>query len=234
MHLPFDGATSPMPRKNASRSALLLFLAVVRMLQLTSAGSSFPQPAHRFAARTLAMQCANQETAGSKNSRQKIMNKTVNSTRLAALAASRAASDAAKRAVRDWLTQGASKVEREIPRLQQQENLKAVQNIPAWSTSKSHRDGYVMLRNPFTAEDKPVVLQLDYDLKPAGALTERSLYTQVRACFSLPNSASLRLVPARPWHRFGNPIPEAEAIAGRKEFQCTHLLGTTLHYYSHF
>ena len=85
------------------------------------------------------------------------------------------------------------------------------------------------------ATPRPLILVLDYKQKPRGGLTFRQLHRQVRERLGLEPKVSLRMCPFRPWHRHiksSFPIPEAYAIPA-SDAQCTHLLGTTLLYYTY-
>ena len=82
---------------------------------------------------------------------------------------------------------------------------------------------------------RPTILVLGSEYKPTGGLTYRQLHQQVRKALRLGALVSLRMCSFRPWYRHmqrGFPIPELCALPAT-DAQCTHLLGTTLLYWSY-
>ena len=92
-----------------------------------------------------------------------------------------------------------------------------------------------MLTTLFNATLRPTFLVLDTALRFAGRLTYRQMHQQIREALGLESKHSLRLCPLRPWYRYMQtsfPIPEHRALPATDD-QCTHLLGTTLLYWSY-
>ena len=145
------------------------------------------------------------------------------------------AREAARNALGRWYTQGYTRADAAIPKMQVDVNLKVVASIPRWQEIKGPRNGYVMLTSIVQGTPRPVVLELDLDIRPSGRLTYRQLHRQIRGSLQLEGKHSLRICPFRPWYRYvqrGCPIPESRAIPAT-DAQCMHLLGTTLLYYAY-
>ena len=82
---------------------------------------------------------------------------------------------------------------------------------------------------------RPTILVLDPFPGITGRLTYRQMHQQIREALGLESKHSLRLCPLRPWYRYMQtsfPIPEHRALPAT-DAQCTHLLGTTLLYWSY-
>ena len=141
----------------------------------------------------------------------------------------------AQDALKKWYRIGYQRAEESIPKMQRLSNLGIVASIPGWCKQKGTRNGYVMLTSLLSGELRPVILALDYEIHPSGGLTRRQLHQQVRVALELEPKVSLRMRPSRPWyqHMQGRfPIPEHLAI-NALDHLCTHLLGTTLLYYTY-
>ena len=91
-----------------------------------------------------------------------------------------------------------------------------------------------MMCSLLNAAPKPVILELDYK-EDSGGLTYRQLHRQARERLGFEPKVSLRMCPFMPWHQHITstfPIPEELAIPANDR-KCTHLLGTTLLYYTY-
>ena len=145
------------------------------------------------------------------------------------------ARNAAKAALQRWYQKGFYRADAIIPKLQIESNLKEVASIPGWQEQKGSRNGYVMLTTLVGGTLKPIILVLDYEAVPCGGLTYRQLHQQIREALGLEPKVSLRMCPFRPWYRHVKksfPIPE-HCVLPATDDQCTHLLGTTLLYYTY-
>ena len=142
---------------------------------------------------------------------------------------------AARIALADWYGQCYRRADKTTPHLQRDANLEAVKSIPGWLEKKGIRNGYIMVCTLLNATPKPLILELDYGTHASGGITLRQLHQQVRNKLELEPKVSLRMTPFRPWHRHltkNFPIPE-ECALGARDVQCTHLLGTTILYYTY-
>ena len=170
--------------------------------------------------------------------KKKLKNRSLTREDVAALAGSenrKSAAAAAKFALQDWYSRCYDQAHAIIPRMQIESNLEKVTTIPGWTEEKGLKNGYVMLRNMVSGEPRPMIVALDYTKHPAGGVTGRQLHKQVRQKLQLEAKYSLRIIPDRPWYYHITtrcPIPEEMAIPA-SEKQYTHLLGTTLLYFSY-
>ena len=145
------------------------------------------------------------------------------------------AKEVAKIALASWYETAYIRANALIPDMQRDTNLSLVKVIPGWLEKKGIRNGYVMVTTLLDETPKPLSMILDYSKRVSGGLTYRQLHLQVRTGLDLPARASLRMVPLRPWHRYITscfPIWEATALPATDK-ECTHLLGTTLLYYTY-
>jgi len=146
-----------------------------------------------------------------------------------------AARQVAKDLLRNWYTHGFNRANAIIPDMQKDSNLKLVAAMPAWQKQKGPRNGYVMLTTLIHGGLRPTILVLDVEYKPSGRLSYRQLHQQNREALQLETKHSLRLCSFRPWYRYMTrsfPILEHRALPAT-DAQCTHLLGTTLLYWSY-
>ena len=130
---------------------------------------------------------------------------------------------AAQVALRVWYTHGHNHANTIIP------------PIPGWQTQIGVRNGFVMLTTLVHGRLRPTILVLDIEQSPTGRLSYRQLHQQIRADLCLESKHSLRLCSFKPWYRYMQtsfPIPEHHALPAT-DAQCTHLLGTTLLYWSY-
>ena len=142
---------------------------------------------------------------------------------------------AAKAALQDWYWRGYVKASQLLPELQKRANLETVASIPGWHEKKGPKNGFVMLVTLQNGIESPFILKLDNDQHPQGSLTYRQLYQQIREGLELEKKVSLRLCPFRPWYRHitkSFPLHD-HAVIPAHNAQCTHLLGTTLVYYTY-
>ena len=141
----------------------------------------------------------------------------------------------AQAALRDWYTHGHNRANAIIPQMQIDSNLKEVAALPGWQAQQGARNGYVMLTTLVNGRLRPTILVLDIEHSPSGRLSYRQLHQQIREALCLESKHSLRLCSFRPWYRYMKasfPIPEHRALPATDD-QCTHLLGTTLLYWSY-
>ena len=145
---------------------------------------------------------------------------------------------AVKAALQDWYKRGYEKAEKKLPELQKRSNLETVASIPGWHEKKGPKNGFVMLVTLQNGIESPFILKLDNahdDHDDQGRLTYRQLYQQIREGLELEKKVSLRLCPFRPWYRHitkSFPLHDHVVIPVH-DAQCTHLLGTTLVYYTY-
>ena len=142
---------------------------------------------------------------------------------------------AAQAALRVWYTHGHNHANTIIPQMQIDSNRKEVAAIPGWQTQIGVRNGFVMLTTLVHGRLRPTILVLDIEQSPTGRLSYRQLHQQIRADLCLESKHSLRLCSFKPWYRYMQasfPIPEHRALPATDD-QCTHLLGTTLLYWSY-
>ena len=142
---------------------------------------------------------------------------------------------AAQAALRVWYTRGHNRANAIIPQMQIDSNLKEVAALPGWQAQQGLRNGYVMLTTLVHGRLRPTILVLDIEHSPSGRLSYRQLHQQIRKALFLESKHSLRLCSFRPWYRYMQasfPIPEHRALPATDD-QCTHLLGTTLLYWSY-
>ena len=142
---------------------------------------------------------------------------------------------AAQAALRVWYTHGHNRANAIIPQMQIDSNLKEVAALPGWQAQQGVRNGYVMLTTLVHGRLKPTILVLDIEQSPTGRLSYRQLHQQIREALCLESKHSLRLCSFKPWYRYMQasfPIPEHHALPAT-DAQCTHLLGTTLLYWSY-
>jgi len=142
---------------------------------------------------------------------------------------------AAQAALRVWYTHGHNRANAIIPQMQIDSNLKEVAALPGWQAHQGVKNGYVMLTTLVHGRLKPTILVLDIEQSPTGRLSYRQLHQQIREALCLESKHSLRLCSFRPWYRYMQasfPIPEHRALPAT-DAQCTHLLGTTLLYWSY-
>ena len=143
------------------------------------------------------------------------------------------ARDTARLLLAGWYAHGAHQADVLSPKIQIEENFHSLSTMP--KLNKNVKDGYVMICSRLDETPRPVVLKLDYDLRPDGGLTYRMMYDQVRSALQLPAKASLRLSSWRPWFRYSNDIggvPERSLLPSSGK-DARALLGTTLFFYSY-
>ena len=141
----------------------------------------------------------------------------------------------AKCLLHSWYTNGFNRANAILPGMQVESNLKLVAAMPEWQKQKGPRNGYVMLTTLVHGTLRPTILVLDVEYTPSGRLSYRQLHQQIREALRLETKHSLRLCSFRPWYRYMTrsfPIPEHRALQAT-DAQCTHLLGTTLLYWSY-
>ena len=140
-----------------------------------------------------------------------------------------------------WYLTAGKNAERQIRRLQVDENLATVAQLKGWKEQKGIQNGYIMLMSSLLNGDlDPVILRLNYDVgasrydqlygPASGSLTYRELYEQIRKFMRLEPKRSLRLVEFRPWLRYvtkEHPLSEQSALPC-DDSQCLFLLGTTI------
>ena len=136
-----------------------------------------------------------------------------------------------------WYAAASANAERQIRRLQVDENLVKVSQIEGWQKLKGAQNGYVMLvTSLLQGESLPVVLKLNYEentlgYKASGGLTFRRLHEQLQKFMQLEPKVSLRLMEYRPWMRYIT-METLDALHHTAlpccDSQCTNLLGTTL------
>ena len=142
---------------------------------------------------------------------------------------------AAKEALWGWYAIGARIANDMLPKLQVDSNLEMIARIPGWQQRKGVRNGYIMLFSNISGTLTPMIVVLDFEKNPSGRLTGTQLHKQVREMLQLETIVSLRMCPFKPWYRYMQdsfPVPEKKAVPA-SPLLCTHLLGTTLLYYTY-
>ena len=145
------------------------------------------------------------------------------------------ANEVARAALSSWYEAGYRNAIQLIPKLQVQSNLEVVASMPGWFEKKTVKNGYIMMCSLFNRVPRPVIMELDYNGWNRGGLTYRQLHRQARESLGFEPKVSLRMCPFMPWHQHITstfPIPEAHAIPANDR-PCTHLLGTTLIYFTY-
>ena len=152
----------------------------------------------------------------------------------------REAAKMARLAAQELLTRcykkGFQEAEKKCAQKQIEENLEMVASIPGWVEAKGKRNGYVMVCTSIDETPRPIILELDYQLKPSGGLSYEMLFDQIRTALGLVPEASLRMCPWRPWYRYSQEpgqIPQRVALEARSKADATSLLGTILCFYSY-
>jgi len=165
----------------------------------------------------------------------KLKNRSLGLKEAQEYAAKALAKDMAIAALECWYRIGYNRANARIPSIQVESNFKEVAAIPGWQERKGRKNAYVMLTTVVDGTPRPTILELDYERKLTGGLTYRQLHQQVRQALRLEPKVSLRMCSARPWCRHvlrSFPVPEHRALPATNA-QCTHLLGTTLVYYTY-
>ena len=166
----------------------------------------------------------------------KLKNRSLGLKEAQEYAAKALAKDIAIAALECWYRIGYKRANARIPSTQVESNLKVVAAIPGWQERKGRKNAYVMLTSLLDETPNPCIIELDYsnDGKPCGGVTCRQLHQQVRKHLRQLPVQSLMMISAKPWYRYGrtgSPFLDDRKIHD-SDAQCTHLLGTTLLWWS--
>ena len=167
----------------------------------------------------------------------KLKNRSLGLKEAQEYAAKALAKDIAIAALECWYRIGYKRANARIPSIQVESNFKEVAAVPGWQERKGRKNAYVMLTQLLDETPNPCIIELDYsnERKPCGGVTCRQLHQQVRKHLRQLPMQSLMMIPARPWYRYGrtgSPFLEDRKIPA-SDAQCTHLLGTTLLWWSY-